>query len=33
MLDIANALHVRFDAADEMGLIKVVFVLEKVIFQ
>ena len=33
VLDIDSPLPARFDAADEMGLIKVVFVLEKVIFQ
>ena len=33
MLDIDNPLHVRFDAADEIGLREVVLVLEKVFFQ
>lgn len=33
VLDIDSPLPARFDAADEKGLIKVVFALEKVIFQ
>lgn len=33
VLDIDSPLPARFDAADETGLIKVVFVLEKVVFQ